>query len=129
MPVLQSQAKKGEPGYNELFRLDVLPSTLNEKFDMVYASTRDLSIDEQMIGTKARVSFIQYMPKKLKKFGIKLWALCEAKTGYCLQFQIYTGKSDTGQEHGLSYRVVFDLLKKTIFTRDIMSFLITFILD
>jgi hypothetical protein len=30
-------------------------------------------------------------------------------TGYCLQFQIYTGKS---VEHGLAYRVVFDLLKE-----------------
>ena len=40
-----------------------------------------------------------------------MWVLCEAKTGYCLQFQIYTGKSETkGAEHGLSYKVVFDLL-------------------
>ena len=107
----QSQAKRGEPGYNKLFKLGVLPTTLDEKFGMMYTPTRDLSIDEQMIGTKARVIFIQYMPKKPKKFGIKLWALCEAKTGYCLQFQIYSGKSDTGQEHGLGYRVVFDLLR------------------
>ena len=45
------------------------------------------------------------MPKT-KKFGIKVLALCEALTGYCLQFQIYTGKSDGGQEHGLTHRVV-----------------------
>ena len=50
------------------------------------------------------------MLKKPKKFGIKLWVLCEALSGYCLQFQIYRGKSDDGAERGLAYRVVFDLL-------------------
>lgn len=43
-------------------------------------------------------------------FGIKVWALCDSLSGYCLQFQIYTGKVDDAVEHGLSYRVVFDLL-------------------
>ena len=57
------------------------------------------------------------MPKKPKKFGIKVWVLCKAKTGYYLQFQIYTGKSETeGAEHGLSYRVVFDHLQNYLDT-------------
>ena len=63
-----------------------------------------------MIWTKARISFLQYMPKKPRKFGVKLWALCETTSGYCLCFQLYKGKSDTGQEHGLAYRVVMDLM-------------------
>ena len=84
---------------------------LSQEFKTMYTPSRNLSIDEQMIGTKSRVSFIQYMPKKPKKFGIKLWVLCECLTGYCLDFQIYTGKSDKGvTEHGLAYRVVFDLI-------------------
>ena len=42
--------------------------------------------------------------------------MCEAETGYCLQFQVYTGKAEneSGEvqaEHGLTYRVVFDLMK------------------
>jgi len=63
-----------------------------------------------MIGTKCRVGFIQYMPKKPKKFGIKVWVLCEALSGYCLQFQIYTGAKEGTSEKGLTYRVVFDLM-------------------
>ena len=52
------------------------------------------------------------MPKNTKIFGIKVWVLCAAKTGYWLQFQIYTEKSETeGAEHGLNYSVVFDLLR------------------
>jgi len=69
-----------------------------------------VSLDEQMIGTKCRVGFIQYMPKKPKKFGIKVWVLCEALSGYCLQFQIYTGAKEGTSEKGLTYRVVFDLM-------------------
>ena len=48
------------------------------------------------------------MPKKL---SIKIWASCDADTSYCLKFQIYTGASDNGAEHGLATRVVFDLMK------------------
>ena len=63
-----------------------------------------------MIGTKARISFLPYMPKKRKTFEVKFWAFCEAPSGYCLCFQLYKGKSETGQEHGLAYRVVMDLM-------------------
>jgi len=64
-----------------------------------------------MVGTKCRISFLQYIPKNPTKFGIKLWALCETVTGYCLQFQVYTEKVKSGVEHKLSYRVVFDLMQ------------------
>jgi len=74
----------------------------------MYTPSQCLSVDESMVGTKCRISFLQYMPKKL---GIKLWALCESVTGYCLQFQVYTGKVESSVEHGLAYRVVFDLMK------------------
>ena len=49
--------------------------------ESLHAPTRNLSIDKQMIGTKSRESIIQYKPKKPKKFGKKLWALCESLTG------------------------------------------------
>ena len=101
---------KSDPNHNKLFKLGNLSEKLNQSFKGMYAPSKELSIDEQMIGTKSRIGFLQYMPKKPKKFGIKVWALCEAVSGYCLQFQIYTGKSADGAEHGLAYRVVFDLI-------------------
>ena len=101
-----------DPNRDKLFKLGKLQSILSQNFFEMNAPQRELSIDEQMIGTKARISFIQYMPKKPKKFGIKIWALCDSISGYCLQFQIYTGKSADAVEHGLAYRLVFDLLQK-----------------
>lgn len=78
-------------------------------FKNAYTPKRELSIDEQMIGMKSRVGFLQYMPKKPEKFGIKVGVLCESDIGYCISLQVYKGKSETGQEHGLAYRVVDDL--------------------
>jgi len=73
---------------------------------------QELSVNEQMVGTRCRLGFIQYMPKKPTKFGIKIWTLAEAQSGYCPSFQIYTGKTENAQEKGLSYRVVSDLVSK-----------------
>ena len=53
-----------------------------------YRPCQQIAIDEQMIGTVARISFLQYIPKKSKKFGVKFWALCEPTSGYCLCFQL-----------------------------------------
>ena len=104
------QVPRTDKGHEKLFKLGDLPKILNQQFAEHYSPKQSLTIDEQMIGTKARTSFLQYMPRKPKKFGI--WALCESISGYCLQFQIYAGKCNGNTEHGLAYRVVFDLLKR-----------------
>ena len=101
--------EKDAPNY-KLYKLGGLHEKLCKIFSKIYSPSQELSIDEQMVGTKCRVGFIQYMPQKPKNFGIKIWVMAEAATGYCLQFQVYTGKSDNVKEHGLSYRVVTDLL-------------------
>ena len=54
--------------------------------------------------------FYTVYAKKTWKVGINIWYLCEAQTGYCLQFQVYTGKVNA-QEKALTHRVVTDLLK------------------
>ena len=50
----------------KLFKLGSIPEILCQRLKSLFARTRNLSIDEQMIATKSRVSFIQYMPKKFK---------------------------------------------------------------
>ena len=51
------------------------------------------------------------------KFGVKVWVLAEANTGYVLGFQVYTGAvllATSLEEHaskGLAYRVVMDLME------------------
>ena len=53
------------------------------------------------------------MPKKPVKWGIKLWCLCDANTGYCLVFSVYTGSSESaGANLDLGYRVVMSLMRR-----------------
>ena len=107
----QETVGRDHPSYTKLEKLGKLDEKLSKLFCDMYHPGQNLSIDEQMIGTKCRVSFIQYMPKKPKKFGIKIWACCDAETSYCTNFQIYTGATDRGPEHGLSHRVVHDFME------------------
>ena len=61
------------------------------------------------LGPKPEFHFFSTCPNGPKSLGWN-WALCEGTSGYCLCFQLYKGKSDTGQEHGLAYHVVMDLM-------------------
>ena len=51
-------------------------------FKLAYKLGRELSLDESIIGLKGRVRFIQYMPKKPNKWGMKAFVLADATTGY-----------------------------------------------
>lgn len=81
----------GETGYDPLFKVRPLLDHLSAVFPRYYQPARELSVDEMMIGTRCRISFLQYMLKKPCKFGVKVWVLAEANTGYVLGFQVYTG--------------------------------------
>ena len=80
------QVPQSHPNYDRLYKRGNLDKVLSHRFSEMYAPQRTLSIDEQMIGTKARIGFLQYMPNKPTRFGIKLWALCDSISSYCLQF-------------------------------------------
>ena len=68
--------------------IDLLQHTCGE----MYNSGQQFSIDESLIGTKCRLSFIQYFSAKHTKWGVKVWVCCDAAIGYILSFNIYTGK-------------------------------------
>ena len=93
----------------KLYKLGDLPHSLNISFKNDYHPSREISIDEQMTGMKAKLSSNQYMPKKPAEFGVKIWICCESLTGYCLKFQVYTGKVDGAAEKCLAHRACMDL--------------------
>ena len=83
-----------------------------KNFQSCYTPTENLSIDESMIGFKGRLAFLQYMPKKPQKWGIKAWVLADAANGYVWNWKLYTGKEDNvpASNLGLADQVVLDLL-------------------
>ena len=68
-------------------------------------------VDESMIKYMGKyVTFVQYMPAKPIKHGIKVYALCCAFTGYLYGFEIYTGKDHVadGSPKGVISRLLFN---------------------
>jgi hypothetical protein len=53
-----------------------------------------ITIDEQLFPTKARCRFIQYMPNKPFKFGIKFWLASDVRSKYVLNGFPYLGKDE-----------------------------------
>ena len=82
---------KGQPGYDAIYKIRPFLSSLLRQFKSNYSSQRELSIDESMIGFKGRLSFIQYMPKKPTKWGLKSFVLADSSTGYTIKWRLYTG--------------------------------------
>ena len=84
---------KGQPGNDPLFKLRPLLGPLIANFQSAYTLNRgELSVDEAMIGFKGRLSFIQYLPKKPTKWGMKAYVLADSSTGYVYNWRLYTGK-------------------------------------
>ena len=84
--------RKGELGYDAVYKLRPFLDPLLRHFEKMYQPARELSIDESMIGFKGRLSFIQYLPKKPTKWGMKAFVLAESKSGYTLKWRLYTGE-------------------------------------
>lgn len=66
-------------------------------------------IDESLILFRGRLSFIQYIPSKRHRFGIKFFVICDCQTGYVLDFLVYSGSDvdiPAQDPHGFSGAVV-----------------------
>lgn len=67
-----------------------------------------------MIGYKGKTPLLrQFMPNKHHaRFGIKVWCLCDAVSGYTCTFEIYKGATDPQDvgEEGLTYNLVMRMM-------------------
>lgn len=61
-----------------------------------YNASEFVTIDEMLHAFRGRCGFIQYIPNKPAKYGLKIYALCDAKTFYTLNLEIYCGKQMPG---------------------------------
>lgn len=97
-----------------LFKIQPILDYLKEKFMSIYVPNQKISIDESLIGWKGRLAWKQYIPSKRKRFGMKIFVLCESETGYVYNFFIYTGSStqygnSIYPDEPVSSRVVLEL--------------------
>lgn len=107
------QPKKGEEGYDKLYKIRPLLNALSITFMNCYKLGKNQAIDESMVKFKGRIGFRQYMPQMSIKRGYKIWVRAD-ETGYVSQFQIYTGKVNDLPETNLGSRLVKDLTRPLV---------------
>ena len=73
-----------------------------------YNPCRQQTVDESMIAYKGRLSYVQYLPGKAIKHGIKLWMRCDSESAYLHGYGVYLGRQQNSV-HGLAYDVVTKL--------------------
>jgi len=90
--------KRGEEDYTKLFKVAYVLETIGKGIRNSWGAGKRVTIDESMIKYMGRaVPYVQYMPAKPIKHGIKVFCLCCAVSGVMLSFQIYTGKKEDEQ--------------------------------
>ncbi|XP_050520588.1 piggyBac transposable element-derived protein 4-like [Daktulosphaira vitifoliae] len=61
-----------------------------------YSLSEFTTIDEMLFAFRGRCGFVQYMPQKPAKYGLKFYGLCDSKTFYTSNFEVYCGKQRPG---------------------------------
>eukprot|EP00745_Piridium_sociabile_P039652 TRINITY_DN74564_c0_g1_i2.p1 TRINITY_DN74564_c0_g1~~TRINITY_DN74564_c0_g1_i2.p1 ORF type:complete len:596 (+),score=111.91 TRINITY_DN74564_c0_g1_i2:65-1852(+) len=109
---------RGQDGYDPLYKVRPLISLTQDSFAMQFLPGQNLTVDEAMIKFKGRCGFLQYLPAKPTKWGMKVWALCDADSFYMLNYSVYTGKTNdvpAGSGDALGDRVVKHLTKPHLY--------------
>lgn len=61
-----------------------------------YSVGNNVTVDEKLEGFRGRCSFVQYIPSKPNKYGIKIYASVDSKMFYTNNMEIYAGKQPDG---------------------------------
>ncbi|XP_054717507.1 piggyBac transposable element-derived protein 4-like [Uloborus diversus] len=88
---------------------------LGKKFSTAYIPDRDISIDESLMKFRGRLSWIQFIPTKRARFGIKFFVLSESASGYVWKLTVYVGKTtlfdEEFKDRNLATKSVLTLIK------------------
>lgn len=83
-------------------RFDKL-AAIRQFFDMFVKNCKDgynlsefTTIDEKLEAFRGKCQFRQYIPSKPNKYGIKIFALCDAKMFYTANLEVYVGRQPEG---------------------------------
>ena len=68
----------------------------------------NLTVNEQLLAFRGRYPFRQYIFSKARKYGIKIWTVCDSATNHILKMDTYTGKEP--QNNNLGWKVVMHLV-------------------
>ncbi|XP_049308060.1 piggyBac transposable element-derived protein 4-like isoform X1 [Bactrocera dorsalis] len=79
----------------------------SKNLKLMYNPNENVTVDEQLVPFRGRCCFRQYIPSKPAKYGIKIWALCDSKSNYAWNMDVYLGRARNTQpekNQGKSYQ-------------------------
>ena len=91
---------------------------LRKKFCDTMYPYQNLVVDESLMLWKGRLDLKQHVPSKRSRFGIKLYMLCDCRTGFILDFLVYTGSSTSvvrDNTLGVSGAIVMKMIEKYLY--------------
>lgn len=78
-----------------------------------FVPSKELCIDEQLLNTKNRCSFRQFIPSKPGKYGIKIFWVVDSKLNFPVSAEIYLGmQPNNNRSPGISHDLVMRLCEK-----------------
>ena len=84
----------GQPGHDPLWKVRKPLKVMMRGIQKCWHAGKDVTIDEGMILYKGRaVTYVQFMPAKPIKHGVKVFKICCASSSILLAFEIYTAKA------------------------------------
>ena len=86
---------RNNPNYDPLFKVRPMIDMMDRTFVQSYKCGRDLSFDEGCCPYKGRLYFKCFNPAKPNKWHLKLFEVSDARSGFVIAFDIYTGKNQT----------------------------------
>ena len=108
----------GHPDFDKMCQTRPLLEKIGVVCKIVWNLGKFVTMDEMMVRYKGGYCPVrQYMPKKLVKWGLKLWYLANSSSKFISNFDVYCGKSratleesrSARGESNLPTRVVLDL--------------------
>ena len=108
---MKTQRKKLKDEGDKLYKVRPLNVYLQKCCKELYQPHREISIDE-WFGRKHDSLFDSIYAINPKKWGFKLWCLCDSHDGYTSSFSAYRGKNgEVRSSNGLGYDVVVSLVQ------------------
>ena len=86
-----SQRPEEGEEYSRLRNLRTVFDRLNEAYSKFFNPSEHLAAEELIVKFRDSVIFRQYIPKKRKHFGIKMYKLCD-DSRYTYDMSVYLGK-------------------------------------
>ncbi len=89
----EKMVPKEDVNHDRIYKIRPLVDTLIKRFQQVPLE-KSLSVDEQLCSTKCRSVIKQYLPMKPHKWGFKFHVLSGSHSGFCYDFEVFTGREN-----------------------------------